>query len=342
VIWLAASFCFAGGTAQASPWLLRPGQLVVSTSYDQGYARGEFLDGADNGEIPFSLQGLLTSSTLGIGGRLGIVEGFEMELRVPLKLVNYAADSVILIPEPEGGTEGIDYYQRNVIDLGRSVAGVGDIELAARFAISKRRLVSALELSLSMPTGYDGPSGTFGNRPTSTEQFVNNVGQYVKPQNIEDDVTLGDGVLVFTPRFLVGMGLKGGTFIRAATGLALRTNGASHQFKLSGKIGQRLAKWLIVWAGGDLDVNVTTGRVIGVSVAAEDPDLPAAEYGGLTNLKLRTPRLEYKQFMPGVGAILRVSKASELYVSYGQVVWGDSVAATRTVSVGLAVRGSVL
>ena len=68
----------------------------------------------------------------------------------------------------------------------------------------------------------------------------------------------------------------------------------------------------------------------------------AAEYGGLTNLKLRTPRLEYKQFMPGVGAILRVSKASELYVSYGQVVWGDSVAATRTVSVGLAVRGSVL
>ena len=78
-----------------------------------------------------------------------------------------------------------------------------------------------------------------------------------------------------------------------------------------------------------------------VSVAAEDPTLPAAEYGGFTNLKLRTPRLEHEQVVPSAGVIARISKMAELYLSYGQIVWGRNVAASRVVSVGLAVRGSL-
>ena len=57
--------------AHASPWLLKPGQLVVSTGYDQSFAQNEFLDSDNTKEVPFSLQGLLTTSTLSIGASAG-------------------------------------------------------------------------------------------------------------------------------------------------------------------------------------------------------------------------------------------------------------------------------
>ena len=159
---------------------------------------------------------------------------------------------------------------------------------------------------------------------------------------MQDDVTLGDAVLTFSPRLLIGKGFRTGTFFRSDVGITFRTNGGSHQLKVGGKLGQRLTKWLVVWGGAAGDFNVTQGRVIGVSVAAIDPTLPASEYGGLTNLDLRTPRLEYEQVVPAAGAILRISKASDINLSYGQVVWGRNVAASRTVSIGLAVRADLL
>ena len=94
--------CVVGffSAAQASPWVLKPGQLVVSSGYDQTFAQAEFLEGDKSKEVPYSLQGLLTTSTLSVGARLGVIDGFELELRVPLKVVNYTADPVILLPEP--------------------------------------------------------------------------------------------------------------------------------------------------------------------------------------------------------------------------------------------------
>lgn len=322
-------------TAVASPWVLPQGKLVVLGRYDYEFADEEFLD--DRKATPFSLNGEYSASTYTVGVRLGLTERVELQMELPVKQVSYTADPVIFFAAPgEGAQADFDFYQENVIDLSRNKTGLGDLRLSARYQLIGGSFASALELGMKTPTGYDRPMGTFGDRPRSREDFLANVSRYVSPDNVSDDVTLGDGQLDLVPRILVGWGAASGFFARADLGYAFRFGGAGDQVVGGVKVGQLLGRRVLIYLGAEGEIAVTDGDVIGVSVAATDPTLPAAEYSGLDNLYLRELRLERDRLVIPTGVIFRLMEGAELNLGYTPVVWGRNTSKVHSFSVGVA------
>jgi hypothetical protein len=73
-------------------------------------------------------------------------------------------------------------------------------------------------------------------------------------------------------------------------------------------------------------------------VAAEDPTLPANEYGGLNNLLLRELRLERDQASIPVGLIVRITDVVEVNGSWANVFWGRNTSAANIFSLGVGLR----
>jgi hypothetical protein len=333
--WLLAS------PASASPWTLRRGEIAVTAAYDQAWATREYLDEAGR-DLPFSLNGSFRGSTMSLGVRAGFSDRLELEIQVPFKLVSYQADPVILIPASvAGGEEGIDFYQENVLDLSQTVQGVGDIRLFGRYNLIRWPVAIALEGRLKAPAGYDGPSGTFGDRPRNQQDFLDRVGELVRPENVQDDVTLGDGQVDLGLSILFGVSLPSRTFIRVDAGYDLRLGGAGDQILASVKAGQLLGRRLLLYADTRLAYAWQQGRVIGVSVAAIDPTLPASEYVGLNNLALRTVTLDRDWLELAVGGIVKITDNVEINVGYNRTLWGRNTSLVQSVYVTLGVRTSV-
>jgi hypothetical protein len=333
--WLLAS------PASASPWTLRRGEIAVTAAYDQAWATREYLDEAGR-DLPFSLNGSFRGSTMSLGVRAGFSDRLELEIQVPFKLVSYQADPVILIPASvAGGEEGIDFYQENVLDLSQTVQGVGDIRLFGRYNLIRWPVAIALEGRLKAPAGYDGPSGTFGDRPRNQQDFLDRVGELVRPENVQDDVTLGDGQVDLGLSILFGVSLPSRTFIRVDAGYDLRLGGAGDQILASVKAGQLLGRRLLLYADTRLAYAWQQGRVIGVSVAAIDPTLPASEYVGLNNLALRTVTLDRDWLELAVGGIVKITVNVEINVGYNRTLWGRNTSLVQSVYVTLGVRTSV-
>jgi hypothetical protein len=334
----AVALCGVAAPAQASPWLLREDQVVVSGRFDYQRARREFLDEYRSQLYP--LEGKLRATTFDITGRVGIIDEFELELSVPLRVISYTSNPVILLPAPMGATQ-FDYYQENIIDLSRGVAGVGDIRLSGRYQLWRGAFASSFQLQLKTPTGYAGPAGTFGSQPRDAEDFQDNVGTYVRPENVQDDVTLGDGQVDLGAMMLVGWALPTKTFLRLDAGYLLRLGGAGDQVVGSFRVGQALGSRVLITAGTRMAYSVQDGETIGVSVAAEDPELPAEEYGGTTNLRLREVPLDHDRLSLGMGVIVRIGSSVETYVNYSRIVWGRNISAVETISMGVGVRFDV-
>jgi hypothetical protein len=330
--------------ARASPWTLKRGQGALSASYLYQTADSEWFardDARFTTARRFPLRGRYDASTIQLGVRVGVTDALELELGVPFRLVSYASDPVLLLPnDPPAPTplEELDAYQRNIINLGRSVTGIGDVAAAARLRLLPQPIALATELRLKIPTGYRGPEGTFGARPESVDEFLANPGLYARPENVRDDVTLGDGQFDAALSLLAGYALPSRTFFRVDLGYNLRFGGAADQFLASLRAGQLIADRVLVYAGVSLTYATERGRVIGVSVAAEDPELPAQEYAGLTNLYLREVRLERDALDVGVGAIVKVTDTTELNAAFLRTVWGHNTAVTNAFALSVAVR----
>ena len=158
------------GSALASPWLLKPGEVVLSGRFDYAQANQEFL--ASDGRLThFSLNGQYASTTYTLGARFGLSKWLELDVSLPIRNVVYTADPVILLPTDNTGMSAFDYYQ-NIIDLNQRVTGFADLVLAARIQTLRRPIAVAFELNLTAPTGYDRPEGTFGERPGSIAEFT--------------------------------------------------------------------------------------------------------------------------------------------------------------------------
>lgn len=327
-------FTFVGAQAEASPWVLERGDLAIFGRFDLGMANSEYLDAG--GDKPFSLNGNFRSTAFEVSTRMGVFEGFELQIDIPVKLLSYTADPVILVPTED--PDGFDYYQENIIDLNQSVLGVGDIRIAGRWQMFRSSLVGALEVRVKTPTGYDPPAGTFGRNPRDTADFLANLGTYVRPENVTDDVSLGDGQLDLGGSVLLGWALPTRTFLRLDLGGDLRLGGAGDRLVGALKVGQFLNDRILVVAGGGAEVAVQKGNVIGVSVAAEDPTLPASEYGGLNNLVLREVRLDRDAFTLSGGVIFRVADGVETTVEYSRIVHGRNIAAIQNLSIGFGFR----
>lgn len=324
----------AGSEAFASPWVLERGDLAIFGRFDLGSADSEYLDaGSDK---PFSLNGNFRITTFEVSTRMGVFKDFELQIDIPVKLLSYTADPVILVPTED--PDGFDYYQENIIDLNQTVLGVGDIRLAGRWQMFRSSLVGALEVRMKTPTGYDPPAGTFGRNPRDTADFLANLGTYVRPENVTDDVSLGDGQLDIGASILLGWALPTKTFLRLDLGGDVRFQGAGDRLVGAFKVGQLLNDRILVVAGAGGEVAVQKGSVIGVSVAAEDPTLPASEYGGLNNLVLREVRLDRDAVYVSGGVIFRVADGVETTLEYSQMVHGRNVAAIQNLSIGFGFR----
>ena len=323
----------------ASPWLLKPGVATLTAKYDYAFADEEYL--ASNGRLtPFSLNGAYSSSTYTLGARFGLSSWLELELSLPLREVNYQADPVILLPTDQQGPAGYNYYKSNIINLNQSIMGIADLGVTGRFRIARYPIALAFELAISSPTGYASPTGTFGEKPRSKEDFTNNVGDYVKPENVQDDVTLGDGAFAVTPALLAGYGTASGFFTRLSAGVRFRLNGAGDPFIGEFKVGQLITSWLLIYVGSSFEYALNKGDTIGISVAAKDARLPAQEYGGLSNLELIELTLDRDQLSIPIGLLLKPHKDVEFGFNYAQVIWGRNVSKSHIFSMGVTVRSS--
>ena len=319
----------------ASPWLLPPNKMTVSAKYDYAYADQEYL--ATTGELtPFSLNGEYIANTFTLGTRIGIRKWFEIEVNLPFKVVTYESDPVILL-ESAASSNPRDFYQDNIINFNQSTMGFGDLQVATRFQLSTYPITSSLELALTAPTGYSPPSGTFGDDPNDIDQFIEEVGDLAQPENIQDDVTLGDGVFAFTPTLHFGYGNSFGFFMRWSEGVKFRNQGAGDLLISEFKLGQFLKSWLLIYGGVYHEYTLAKGRPIGISVAAIDASLDAREYSGLDNLKPIVVTLDRDQLIIPVGGLIKVNKKVNLTGSYGMVVWGRNVAKSYVASVGITI-----
>ncbi len=323
--------------AHASPWTLNQGEVVVGTALDHQYADSEFFERGSSRSFP--LEGEYEATNYRLGVRLGLTSRDELELSLPFRQVSYEARSVVLLPQgADAAIDAFDYYQENVIELSRQRSGVGDLELAARHAWIKQAFALASELRLKTPTGYDAPSGTFGDQPRTTEEFLDDPGRFVVPENVEDDVTLGDGQLDVSASLLAGYAAPGGTFLRADAGYVLRLGGAGDQVVSTLKVGQAFGRRFLLYIDGRSTLSVQSGRVIGISVAADDPRLPPEDYAGLDNLVLRELRLERDAVEAGGGVLVRLRPHVELHAGYLHTLWGRNTALIQTVYTGVSVR----
>jgi len=320
-------------SASASPWTLKPGEVVVGTGFGYQFAGTEFLD--SGGERPYPLQGDYRASSIYLSARAGFTDRLEFELSLPFSVVSYDSDTVILL---DGGAAGtIDYYQENTIQLDRTVAGLGDLLLTGRYRLGPRGPTAwALEVRLKTPTGYRGPQGTFGERPESIQEFLDGIGNFVRPDNVSDDVVLGDGQLDIYPSLLFGHAFRNGTFLRLNAGYNFRFSGAGDQVGGAFRVGQRLGDRFLAYLAVQGAYSLERGRVIGVSVAAIDPLLPATEYGGTNNLLLREVRLDRDNLDVGGGFIFKYSPSVELNVGYQRTVFGRNISAVNGLSFTVA------
>jgi hypothetical protein len=124
-------------------------------------------------------------------------------------------------------------------------------------------------------------------------------------------------------------------------GYDLRLGGAGDQILASVKAGQLIGRRLLLYADTRLAYAWQQGRVIGVSVAAIDPTLPASEYVGLNNLALRTVTLDRDWLELAVGGIVKITDNVEINVGYNRTLWGRNTSLVQSVYVTLGVRTSV-
>lgn len=322
------------GTAHGSPWALPKGKLVLGAKLMYQFAEDEFLD--TRSAQPFPLNGSFQSTVLELQSRVGLAEGIDFEMQLPVRSVSYASDPVILLPTTDAS---LDTFQENVINLARDRAGFADLRLGLRYQFLARPFAMAFQTLFEVPLGYEGPSGTFGDQPDTQEEFLENAAEFVRPGNVEDDVTLGDGVLNVHFRLHVGWAARFGLFVRGMGGYNIRLDGAGDEVEGEFRMGQVFGRRWLVYAGSDFAVATEQGRRVGISVAAIDPTLPATQYGGTFNLNLRELRLERDFATVSGGVIYRISSDLEVNVSYDRILWGRNVSAVNTL--GLTVAGRV-
>ena len=336
--WLICLLCvFAPDTAQASPWTLGRGVALMRTDVDFQVANSEFID--RGGQRAFPLNASLSAATLDIGLRLGITDRIELEFGVPVRSISYASDPAILRTfQGTDANEALAFYQDNIVDFSRSTTGIGDIRVKGRYQIALRPVAFAIELGAKIPSGYEGPRGTFGRAPATVEEFESNRDAFVRPDRIQDDVTLGDGQVDLSAQLLAGAAFSSGTFVRGSVGYNLRLAGAGDQVLGDMRIGQALGSRFLVFAFGRVAYSIQDGRGVGVSLTAIDPELPASSFTDFENARGFVRPLESNSVDVGGGLIWRVTGPVELNTGYSRTVWGRFVAATNTLSIGIGIR----
>ena len=160
-------------------------------------------------------------------------------------------------------------------------------------------------------------------------------------RNIVDDVSIGDGVVGLGGALQVGLALPKSAFVRTDIGYTFRSGDGANLVSGSFRMGKLFSNWM-VFGGVSGTFSATKGNPVGVSVVAQDPDLPSEEYEGLNNLRPVRNYLRKDLVSVGGGLIWRSHSPVELLVAYNHVVWGRNTAAIRSISAGFVFRSSFL
>lgn len=324
-------------SASASPWTLRRGRAVMNAGFDFQLAGSEFLDTGTHQVFP--LNGRYSGATFNIGGRIGISDRFELAASLPIRVVTYTADPVIIHTYQGSDPDAaLAHYQNNLLNFSQASAGVSDLQIAGRYQFLLNPVAIAGQLRLKAPTGYAGPEGTFGPSPKTVEEFLADEPNLAEPSNIRDDVSLGDGQLDVSAQVLFGSAFRTGTFVRGGGGYNLRLGGAGDQVVGDLRVGQTLSNTLLIYFSGDIAYTIQEGRSLGVSITAIDPTLPASAFANGDNTKPIVRRLEHNELKVGGGLIWRVVESIELNAGYSRVIWGRFNSSTHSISLSAGIK----
>jgi len=322
--------------AHASPWALPKGRFAWTSVLEYQWAGQEFLDRRVPSEFP--LNGSYSATRFEVGARYGLGAGFDVELSIPIQIVSFQSDPVILLVDDGPPETALDRAQESVLDFTQTRAGVADIRALVRKQWVRTPLAFATTLEVKIPAGYRGPAGTFGSEPTTDDELIAAATEAIDQANVEDDIALGDGQVDIVSMAHLGWASRSGWFTRGAVGYAWRLGEAGDELRSEARVGKLFGRKFLLFAGAQLRYAVGQGKLIGVSVAAIDPSLPATEFGGFTNLNLRNLRLERDALRVDGGLIYRLSKTLELNANYARTVWGRNTTAVNSLAFALAGR----
>jgi hypothetical protein len=322
--------------AYASPWAMPKGRLAWTSVLEFQWAGQEFLDRRVPSEFP--LNGFYSATRFEVGARYGLGGGFDVELSIPVQIVSFQSDPVILLIEDGPPETALDRAQESALDFSQTRAGVADIRALVRKQWVNSPVALATTLEVKIPAGYRGPAGTFGSEPRTEDELVAVAAEAIDQSNVEDDVALGDGQVDIVPMAHIGWASRSGWFTRGAAGYAWRLGEAGDEFRSEARVGKLFGRRVLLFAGAQLRYAVGRGKLIGVSVAAIDPSLPATEFGGLFNLDFRNLRLERDALRVDGGLIYRFGKTLELNANYARTVWGRNTTAVNSLAFALARR----
>jgi len=306
----------ASEVAHATPWVLPEGLTVMRLGGGVDFADSEFLPDGTNQAYP--LNGRFESYYFEIEGRYGLVEKLEVGLKLQFKGVSYNSDP--LLNPPATADPDLRDYREQVVSFSRRDVGLADIYLSTGYQHAKGAINLASTLVLKVPSGYTSPQETFANGE-------------VAQQNVQDDVTLGDGKTSLEYRLHAGRFFNSTlTLIQLSAGYEARFNGPGHRAVGTLKFGQGVEERLFFFLGANTAITLFEGEPLGTGFVAVDPEVSALDFTA-DNVELIDATLDASFVSAEFGALLRLGDR-ELTLSVNRVLWGKNFPELTSIGLG--------
>lgn len=301
--------------AAATPWVLPEGLTVLRLGGGVDFADSEYLPDGTHQSYP--LDGRFESYYAEIEGRYGLAKRLEVGLKLQFKGVSYNSDP--LLNPPDDANPGLRDYREEVISFSRRDIGLADIYLSANVQHLTGAVNLASGLVLKLPSGYTSPQETFADGQPS--------------QNVQDDVTLGDGKTSLEYRLHLGRFFSSTlTLFQLSAGYEARFNGPGHRAVGTLKLGQGVEERLFFFLGANTAITVFEGEPIGTGFVAVDPEVSALDFTA-ENVEVIDATLDASYLTAEFGALLRLGDR-ELTLSVSRVLWGKNFPELTSVGLG--------
>lgn len=319
---LTALLILAAGSspAYASPWTLPQDRLVLTMDTHIQQADYEYL--ADGTKQPFPLNGEFRAKSVRLGARYGFTDDFDGALSLDVSQINYTADPLLLGYNFDSAAEATD----QILNFNSTQFGAGDLRLRGNYNLTRSSRGLWLVTSSTrakLPTGYDEPTGTF---------FVDDEGN----ERIGGQATRGDAQVDLAQALMVGGYFPPtGGFARAEGEVVYRFGDPGHRVTTDVRVGQPIGDRLIAIVGLTGGHTVTEGEVIGQSMIANNPGVPAREFT-MDNIRAEDLRLD-RSNLHVMGGVLFDFGDVEFTANYYYTAMGRNMANVHAFTFGTIV-----
>ena len=316
-----------------SPWLLEQDTTVIQFDFRSEFADREFLPDGSNQRFP--LRGRFQAQSLGFNFRYGLGLDLELGFAGTYKTLAYVADPVTVVIQVDGG--GIQILP--TFSLSEEEQGLGDMILSVRYNLLKGAVLVTPEIEVKIPTGYEGPAGTFANDDPGI--MTDEDGEFIEQRQgsvpVLDDLALGDAQVDVTGALLFGTFIRATkTFGKADIGYKMRFSGPAPTLVYGAKVGQFIGKSFVLFAGTNGEQRLGKGDPIGQSFATKLPET-SPQYFPVQNFKLFTLRRDKTFLEVSGGGLLRLDDY-EIILSGGKILDGKNISESVFVSLSTSYR----